>query len=144
VIAYLLYTNVFSPSSTTRHFQRASSRVQRSPECRRLLGEGVVAYGNSRWSSFARARMKAPPGATMRETIDPKTGVRTVRLRFLVRGERAQGWVSARLVKESADGGYVFELLTLDVEGQPRVYLEGKPERIRGNSDGKIFGIKWR
>jgi hypothetical protein len=30
------------------------------------------------------------------------------------------------------------------VEGQPRVYLEGKPERIRGNTDGKIFGIKWR
>lgn len=118
--------------------------MQASPECRRLLGEGIVAYGNSRWSSFARARMKAPPGATMDDVINPLTGLRTVRLRFLVRGERAEGWVEAKLVKELGEGGFVFELLTLDVEGQPRVYLEGKPEKIRGSSDGKIFGIKFR
>jgi hypothetical protein len=80
----------------------------------------------------------------MRETQDPKTGVRTVKLRFMVRGDKAEGWVSARLVKASEDAGYVFELLALDVEGQPRVYLEGKSPKLRGNSDGRIFGIKWR
>jgi len=147
-IFFLLYHEVFSTDSRTRHFNRAVTRIKSSPACIELLGkpESMFAFGDSPWSSFARARIRGP-SPTTRVAKDGQTGVETLSMTFLVRGEVDEGWVTMKLVKGPQDSAFEWELLALDVKGHQRVYLEGAPKLLGGlssKSDGKVFGIKWR
>jgi import inner membrane translocase subunit TIM21 len=57
-VAYVMYTEVFSPDSKTSHFNRAVNQVRNDPRCTELLGNSkkITAYGEPTWNKWARAR----------------------------------------------------------------------------------------
>jgi import inner membrane translocase subunit TIM21 len=57
-VAYVMYTQVFSPDSATSHFNRAVDRVKADQRCIELLGNSnkIKAYGEPTWNKWARAR----------------------------------------------------------------------------------------
>ncbi|KAF2663217.1 mitochondrial import inner membrane translocase subunit Tim21 [Microthyrium microscopicum] len=143
-VAYLLFSDVFSPNSKTSNFNRAVNRVKKSSRCIQLLGpaDSIMAYGESPWGSFARARM-AGPAPSSKVGKDEKTGVSTLNMRFLVKGSRAEGWVTLQMEKGPEDLEFEYVLLALDVHGHNRVYLEGTNGGLsRKKSQGKILGLK--
>jgi mitochondrial import inner membrane translocase subunit TIM21 len=134
---------VLSPNSHTAQFNRAVSRVKSSEACTALLGppKSLVAFGESPWSSFRRARVPGPTPYIL-ETRDPKTGIQEMKMRFLVRGSKDEGWVSLHMRWDKEELEYKYLLLALDVKGQRRVTLEGEQHVKRPS--GNIFGLKWR
>ncbi|KAI9800805.1 MAG: hypothetical protein M1825_003588 [Sarcosagium campestre] len=54
----VLYLEVFSSESKTNHFNRAVNRVKKDGRCVDVLGPSkqIIAYGESTWSKWARAR----------------------------------------------------------------------------------------
>ena len=57
-VAYVMYTEVFSPDSKTSHFNRAVNQVKNDSRCTELLGNSkkITAYGEPTWNKWARAR----------------------------------------------------------------------------------------
>jgi import inner membrane translocase subunit TIM21 len=78
----LLFSDVFSPSSVTAHFNRATDMVRADPRCQKLLGDGtqIAAYGENSWSRLARNRYVSHDEETDR------WGTEHLRQRFLARG----------------------------------------------------------
>lgn len=142
-VGYLLFSDVFSPNSKTSNFNRAVNRIKASARCLVLLGpaDSIVAYGESPWSSFARARM-AGPAPTSQVTKDEKTGITTLRMRFLMTGKKAEGWVTLQMEKGPEDMEYEYVVLALDVAGHQRVYLEGGSASSRTKQSGRVLGVK--
>jgi mitochondrial import inner membrane translocase subunit TIM21 len=144
-VGYLVFSDVLSPNSQTAQFNRAVSRIKASEACTDLLGpaKSLIAYGESPWSSFRRARMTGPvPYVTTSK--DPKTGAEEIRMKFLVKGSKDEGWVSLHVQWDKEELEYRYLLLALDVQGHRRVNLEGGKESKPASSSGTLFGIKWR
>lgn len=57
-VAYVMYTEVFSPESKTAWFNRAFDQVRGDKRCTALLGESkkITAYGEASWNKWRRAR----------------------------------------------------------------------------------------
>jgi len=147
-VAWFLFEDVFSPNSKTSYFNRAVKRIKASPECIEALGPAnqMVFYGESVRSSFRRARI-AEPTPTARVTKDERTGVEEISMRFLVGGEKAEGWCVMRLQKAPGELEYEWVTLALDVEGGAgrRIWLEGTERGVGGRKGStKLLGINWR
>ncbi|KAH9868840.1 hypothetical protein J1614_007915 [Plenodomus biglobosus] len=136
-IATLLFTDVFSPSSKTAHFNRAVSQIRADPRCQKLLGPSsqISAHGEASWSRWARNRY-----ISSTEEKD-KWGTEHMRMRFYVEGPLGQGVVHVHLTKRPSQNEFEYAELAVDVKGHQRVDLvaEDKKERVAP----KIFGARW-
>jgi len=103
----------------------------------------MIFYGESVRSSFQRAR-EVGPTPFVRSERNVKTGVDTILMKFLVKGEKNEGWATMHLEKKVDEIEYHYVLLALDVPGHQRIWLEGKPVLAGvGKGASKIFGVNW-
>ncbi|KAF2705662.1 TIM21-domain-containing protein [Pleomassaria siparia CBS 279.74] len=137
-ISYLLFTDVFSPTSKTAYFNRSHTLIRSSPAIQSLLGpsDSIRAYGESSWSRMARNRFLSANVET------DKWGTEHMRFRFFVEGDLGMGTAHVHLVRRPGDIEYVYEELSVDVKGHRRIYLESKEEK-KGKVAPKIFGARW-
>lgn len=146
-VIYFMWSDVFSPNSKTSNFNRAVTRIRAYPACTDLLGPGntIKATGESMWSSYARARQVGPTPMTS-VTQDKRTGIRTLKMIFMVTGKLAEGWVTLHMEQKPEDFDFHYVLLALDVPGHRRVYLEGGESSVAKTKGklGNIFGVSFR
>jgi import inner membrane translocase subunit TIM21 len=142
IVAYLLYTELFAADSKTRQFNHAVDRVKSDFRCIELLGRPaskIKAYGEPTSNKWARARPLAYG------TEVDKFGTTHFRMHFHVEGTEAQGVVNVHMTKRKEERELTYELLSLNVPGQPVVYLENKTDQVGVKAKvGKIFGVQWR
>jgi import inner membrane translocase subunit TIM21 len=144
-VSYILYKEVFSPTSKTSQFNYAVSRIKDSPECVRLLcgphgrAKEIKAYGEgSNWNRWDRNRTIA--GST---TVD-RLGVENWHIHFNVEGPVGRGVVRVHLVRGPQGGEWEYKVLALDVPGHHRVWLENMDKKFGvDKKSGTMFGIKW-
>ncbi|KIX96635.1 uncharacterized protein Z520_07901 [Fonsecaea multimorphosa CBS 102226] len=142
-IIYLLYTDLFSPTSYTIQFNAAVSRIRASPECRALLGPAsqIKAYGEPTSNKWARARPLA------HSTEVDRFGTTHFRMHFNVEGTESgvMGVVTVHMTKPKDGDRLEYELLSLSVKGHETVYLENRDkERGVKAKAAKMFGVQWR
>ncbi|EXJ61206.1 uncharacterized protein A1O5_11998 [Cladophialophora psammophila CBS 110553] len=142
-IAYLLYTELFSPSSYTIQFNAAVSRIKSSAECRALLGPAsqIKAYGEPTANKWARARPLA------HSTDVDKFGTAHLRMHFNVEGTESgvTGVVNVHMTKPKDGDRLEYQLLSLTAKGHETVYLENKDaEKGFKGKAAKMFGVQWR
>lgn len=144
-VGYLLFTDVFSPNSKTRYFNRSVSCIKASPACIEALGPAnkMTFYGESMRSSFRRARVSGPTTVS-KASKDERTGVETIKMRFMVKGDKAEGYVTMHLEKQPGDIEFEYVLLALDVQGHQRIVVEGDQHTAEKKSGPtKLFGVSW-
>ncbi|OJJ46612.1 hypothetical protein ASPZODRAFT_66881 [Penicilliopsis zonata CBS 506.65] len=139
-VFYLLFTEVFSPNSSTWQFEKAVDRIKEDSRCTDLLGDRreIKAYGEETGSKWARNR----PIATSQEK--DRFGREHLRMNFHVEGPRNSGVVFVHMVKSQETNQWEYVLLALDVRGHSRIYLEHAADKAGGSKALKIFGIQWR
>ncbi|KAJ9209501.1 hypothetical protein DTO166G4_8900 [Paecilomyces variotii] len=140
-VFYFLFTDVLSPNSPTRQFDKAVDRIKDDPRCTELLGDPkeIVAHGSSTGSRWARNR----PIATNVET--DQSGREHLKMQFWVEGPRNEGHVNLHMVRQPDQWEYEYLLLAVDIKGHQRIYLENAADKIKGGKGPlKIFGIQWR
>jgi import inner membrane translocase subunit TIM21 len=140
-----MFEDVFSPNSKTSYFNRAVTKIKASPECVDVLGpvEKMTFYGESVRSSFRRARINEPTPIA-RLSKDKTTGIETQKMQFLVKGDKAEGWVTMHLEKTPDEREFRWVLLALDVQGRQRIYIEGRDQVGLRKASTKLLGINWR
>ncbi|BFZ62968.1 mitochondrial import inner membrane translocase subunit tim21 [Saitoella coloradoensis] len=121
-ITYFFAEHVLMPTSETRIFGRAFDRVREDEEVRRVVGEGMSAYGESQGT---RLRRNAPV-ASKRYTDDK--GLDHMIMRFYVQGELGQGEVHLAMTKKPEEDEFVYKYLFVDTPGDglpsKRIWLE--------------------
>lgn len=140
-VTFLLYTEIFSSESKTSHFNRAVDEVRTNPRAQELLGPGnkIQAFGETTWNKWARAR---PIASTIRED---RNGQQHFLMHFSVKGPRASGVVNVHMVKNVESSEFEYKLLTLDVHGQPRIYLRNADAPKAAKKPAfRLFGVQWR
>ncbi|KAK4189744.1 mitochondrial import inner membrane translocase subunit tim21 [Podospora australis] len=143
-VAYVMYTEVFSPDSKTTYFNRAVDRIKKDPRCLELLGDSkkITAYGEETHNKWRRAR---PIASTV--TKDGN-GNEHMLINFNVQGPKASGRVNIHLIKRAGQSDYEYKYFFLDARGHQRIYLENADAAAmaaaRKKSEGfKMFGIRW-
>lgn len=141
-VATVLWLEVFSTDSKTATFNRAADRIRADPKCRELLaGAGahskrdLTFHGEPSWSRWARNRTIASRLETDR------AGTEHLHMHFYVEGPVAEGTVQVHMARRPGED-FQYQLLALDVPGQPRHYLEDAKSKP-GSSKGTLFGINW-
>ncbi|KAH3915647.1 hypothetical protein HBH56_077700 [Parastagonospora nodorum] len=136
-VGYFLFSDVFSPSSKTAHFNRAVSLIRADKRCTSLLGPGseIAAFGEVSWSRLARNRYISSTEETDR------WGTEHMRFRFYVEGPLGQGVVHVHLIKRPSQGDFEYQELAVDVKGHQRISLID--EEKKGSVAPKIFGARW-
>jgi import inner membrane translocase subunit TIM21 len=136
-VGYFLFSDVFSPSSKTAYFNRATTLIRQDSRCQKLLGPGaeIAAFGEGSWSRWARNRYLSSTEET------DKWGTEHLRFRFYVEGPLGQGVVHVHLTKRPSQNDYDYETLAVDVKGHQRIDLvsENKKDKVAP----KIFGARW-
>lgn len=138
---YLLYTEVFSADSKTRHFNRAVDRIRGDPRALELLGSGhkIRAFGEPTSSKWARAR---PIASTLRKD---RAGAEHLLMHFNVEGSERAGVVNLHMVKKPDQTEFTYKYLTLNVRGQSVLYLENADaEKVKTKPGLSLFGARWR
>ncbi|KAH7121204.1 TIM21-domain-containing protein [Dendryphion nanum] len=137
-VGYFLFSDIFSPSSKTAHFNRATTRIRQSRECTALLGpsDQIYSYGEASWSRWARNRFIHSTNET------DKWGTEHLRIRFYVEGPKGQGVVHVHLARKPSQADYEYVTLAVDVKGHQRIYLENAEEG-KSNVAPKILGVRW-
>ena len=141
LVSYLLYQEGFSTDSPTKHFNDAVNRIRGHPKALELLGTGktIRAFGEPTQNKWTRNR---PIASNLQ--ID-QAGVEHFRMRFNVEGSDNSGFVSIHMVKGPDDSHFQYQVLSLDVPGHSRVYLENTEVPVgHKKKPGKLFGIQWR
>jgi len=136
-VAYFLFSDVFSPSSKTAYFNRATTRIREDPRCQKLLGPGpqIAAHGEASWSKWAKSRWVSSTEET------DKWGTEHMRFRFYVEGPLGQGVVHVHLTKRPSQSEYEYETLAVDVKGHQRIDLVA--DEKKSGVAPKIFGARW-
>lgn len=139
-VFYLLYTEIFSPNSSTWQYEIAVGRIKDDPRCTDILGDRreIKAYGEETNSRWARTR----PIATSQGK--DRLGREHLRMNFHVEGPRNSGTVFVHMMKPLDKNEWEYQLLALDVKGYSRVILEQAHEKPGVGKALKIFGIQWR
>ncbi|KAL8648324.1 MAG: hypothetical protein Q9226_006043 [Calogaya cf. arnoldii] len=117
--AYFLYTEVFSTDSKTVQFNRAVDRIRSDSRVKEALGSGlkIRAFGEPTWNRWARARPIAS------NTYKDSHGTEHFMMHFNVEGSSRRGVVILHTFK-GPGSDWQYKYLALDVQGQPRIYLE--------------------
>lgn len=137
----LLYTDVFSPDSTTAHFNHAVDTLRAHPKAVEALGgpgPDIRAYGEASWNKWRRNR----PIASRTET--DKMGTERLYMHFNVSGSKADGVVQLHMLRRQDESHFHYGSLTLDVPGHEKVWLENAEADKKGKAaPGKFFGVRW-
>jgi import inner membrane translocase subunit TIM21 len=142
-VTYVLFKDVFSPNSKTAAFNRIVSLVKSNEDCIDILGPAnrIVAYGETPRSSFRRARMEGPQASS--KTATDAMGTEHLRMRFLVRGSKNEGWVSVHMARAKGNSEWEDLLVALDVKGHHRVYVvNDSNEPGKKKLSGNLFGVR--
>ncbi|RDA96222.1 hypothetical protein CP533_1722 [Ophiocordyceps camponoti-saundersi (nom. inval.)] len=139
VVAYFLWTDVFSPDSKTSQFNRAVDRIKTNPKCIELLGEAqkITAHGDETFNKWRRARP-----LSCSEKVDAQGDAHLV-MHFHVDGPLQNGVAQLHTVKRRGESDYEYRYFFVDVKGHDRVYLEKAPEPSTGKKQLSLFGVKW-
>ena len=110
--------------------------------CIELLGRPaskIKAYGEPTSNKWARARPIA------HSTEVDKFGTTHFRMHFHIEGPEAQGVINVHMTKTREEKQLVYDVLSLNVLGQPVIYLENRADEggVKGKV-GKMFGVQWR
>lgn len=139
--AYFLYKEVFSTDSKTVQFNRAVDRIRSDSRVKDILGSDhkIRAFGEPTWNRWARARPIA--SNTYKDSRDTEHFM----MHFNVEGSSRRGVVNLHTVKGPGESEWKYKYLTLDVKGQPRIYLENT-DFIPGkqHSSFNFLGMQWR
>ncbi|KAL8712384.1 MAG: hypothetical protein Q9225_006944 [Loekoesia sp. 1 TL-2023] len=139
--AYFLYKEVFSIDSKTVQFNRAVDRIRSDSRVKEVLGSDhkIRAFGEPTWNRWARARPIAS------NTYKDSSDVEHFMMHFNVEGSLHRGVVNLHTVKGSGQAEWEYKYLTLDVKGQPRIYLENADVTPgKKHSSFKFLGMQWR
>ncbi|KAK4660871.1 mitochondrial import inner membrane translocase subunit tim21 [Podospora pseudocomata] len=145
-VLYVLYTEVFSPSSRTAYFNRAVDRIKADPRLIGLLGDGkkIEAFGEETGNKWRRARPIASSEVTDRN------GVQHMYINFNLKGPKGTGTAFVHLFKPVGGKQWEYRYFYVDVKGQQRIYLENAEAaaavaaKERSKTDGiKFLGIRW-
>ncbi|KAK4178194.1 putative mitochondrial import inner membrane translocase subunit tim-21 precursor [Triangularia setosa] len=145
-VFYVLYTEVFSPSSRTAYFNRAVNRIKTDVRLTELLGDGkkIEAFGEETGNKWRRARPIASSEVTDRN------GVEHMYINFNLKGPRGTGKVYIHLFKPVGGPEYEYKYFYVDVKGHQRIYLENAEAaaalaaKERSKTEGfKFLGIRW-
>ncbi|KAF4555527.1 Mitochondrial import inner membrane translocase subunit tim21-like protein [Elsinoe fawcettii] len=157
-VSYVLYLEVFSPSSKTAVFNSVVARIRSDPRCVDILvgddperrksigtrvafwrGKGgeIEAHGEGSWSRWARNRVVSS------RTEKDRAGRERMYMHFYVSGPKGEGTVWVQMVR--GEGGWEEWYLALEPEGSgERIVLEDKKgKRDEGMKGGKMFGVRW-
>ncbi|QPG76972.1 hypothetical protein FOA43_004366 [Brettanomyces nanus] len=154
VSLYLVFKELFSPSGETPTFNRVVNKIEKNPECMKLLGysddeiaKGSIklkAYGDVPQDRWTRDR---PIRATQ---YTAKDGSERLLMRFFVESKYKVGVVRVEAIEQNLLA-QKFNYITLDVKGEKRYYLEGmaphspsfkQPFSLFGSGNG-FLGVKW-
>ncbi|KAK4199410.1 putative mitochondrial import inner membrane translocase subunit tim-21 precursor [Triangularia verruculosa] len=145
-VLYVLYTEVFSPSSRTAYFNRAVDRIKTDARLIELLGDGkkIEAFGEETGNKWRRARPIASSEVTDRN------GVEHMYISFNLKGPRGTGKAYVHLFKPVGGRQYEYKYFYVDVKGHQRIYLENAEAaaalaaKERSKTEGfKFLGIRW-
>lgn len=138
-VSYFLYQELFAADSKTRQFNHAVDRVKADARCRELLGPSnkIIAYGEPTSSKWARARPLAHSVST------DKFGTTHFRMHFHMEGPDAAGVVNVHMTKKHDENELQYRLLSLNVPGNPVVFLENEDGKSAKSTVGKMFGLQW-
>jgi len=142
-VGYVMYTEVFSPSSKTVQFNHAVDRIRASSECVEALcgsmgqGREIRAFGEATWNRWNRNR----PIASKTE-VD-RAGMEHLRMHFHAEGPRGKGTVQVHMVRPKDGYEWEYHLLALDVPGRQRIVVESREKAGIDKKGGKMFGVKW-
>ncbi|VEU19392.1 DEKNAAC100647 [Brettanomyces naardenensis] len=153
VSLYLVFKELFSPSGETSTFNRVVNRIEKDPNCLKLLGYSeeevkkgkmkLKAYGDVPRDRWTRER---PIRATQ---YTAKDGTERLLMRFFVESKYKVGVVRVEAIEENLIA-QKFNYITLDVKGEKRYYLEGQPPQVSYKRPFSVFGsnsgflgVKW-
>ncbi|KAI4171082.1 MAG: hypothetical protein LQ343_004494 [Gyalolechia ehrenbergii] len=139
--AYFLYKEVFSTDSKTVQFNRAVDRIRSDSRVKEVLGSDhkIRAFGEPTWNRWARARPIAP------NTYKDSRNAEHFMMHFNVEGSSRRGVVNLHTVKGPGESEWKYKYLTLDVKGQPRIYLENTDFTPgKQHSSFNFLGMQWR
>ncbi|KAH8709950.1 TIM21-domain-containing protein [Phaeosphaeriaceae sp. PMI808] len=138
-VAYVLYTDVFSFSSKTAHFNRAVTLVRADSRCQTLLGPSnqIAAFSGASWARQGRGRF------VVDSTNTDKWGTEHLQFKFYVEGPLGHGVVHVHLTKRPSQDDYEYQELAVDVKGHQRINLVKDEEKKSSKVAPKIFGARW-
>ncbi|PTB45499.1 mitochondrial import inner membrane translocase subunit tim21 [Trichoderma asperellum] len=140
-VTYFLWTDVFSPESKTRQFNRAVDRIKKDHRCLELLGDAnkISAHGDETFNKWRRARP-----ITSTERMDGQ-GNQHLMMHFYVEGPKGNGVVQCHMVMPRGESEYDYKYLFVDVKGHERIYLENADtaKARAGKKSVSFFGVKW-
>lgn len=140
-VGYFLYAEVFASDSKTRIFNRAVDRIRADPQVLELLGsrEKIRAFGEPTSSRWSRNRPLASSAKT------DQSGIEHLYMHFNVVGSANSGIVHLHMAKGLEHPDWQYQLLALDVQGHPRLYLEkAEPGQQNKKAGFKWLGVQWR
>ena len=139
-----LYQDVFSPDSSTAHFNRATSRIKGDARCIELLGKKIE-FRNTLQQQHSRTfgavgRRRAPTTFSK-----DKFGTEWMHMRFYAVGDQATGEVRLDMTKRPGETEWSTHKLWMDIRGGKRVVLEDvDAAKAEGRKvPGKMFGVRW-
>lgn len=65
-------------------------------------------------------------------------------MHFHMEGPRNTGVVTLHMTKGKNDQELRYKYLSLNVKGQPTIYLENEDEKTPKRAVAKMFGVQWR
>ncbi|KAL8678899.1 MAG: hypothetical protein Q9186_004793 [Xanthomendoza sp. 1 TL-2023] len=139
--AYFLYKEVFAADSKTVQFNRAVDRIRSDARVTEALGSDhkIRAFGEPTWNRWARARPIAS------NVYKDSAGTEHFMMHFNVEGSSRRGVVNLHTFKGPGQSEWQYRYLAVDVNGQPRIYLENSDATPRKqNSSFNFLGMQWR
>ncbi|KAM0524589.1 hypothetical protein ACHAPE_000687 [Trichoderma viride] len=140
-VTYFLWSDVFSPESKTRQFNRAVDKIKKDHRCLELLGDAnkISAHGDETFNKWRRARP-----ITSTERTDGQ-GNHLLMMHFYVEGPKGNGVVQCHMVIPRGESEYDYKYLFVDVKGHERIYLENADtaKARTGKKPVSFFGVKW-
>lgn len=135
-----MYTDVFSPQSSTSHFNTAVDRIRSDSRVTDILGKGsqIRAFGEPTWNKWRRNR----PIASRTET--DKLGTERLWMHWNVAGPLNEGVAHLHMLRRRDENQFHYGFLVVDVIGHQRITLESADvnEKKKG-TPGRFLGIKW-
>lgn len=135
-----MYTDVFSPQSSTSHFNRAVDRIRADAGVVGLLGKGseIRAFGEPTWNKWRRNR----PIASRTET--DRMGTERLFMHFNLAGPLNEGTAQLHMLRRQDENEFHYGYLVVDVIGHPRITLESaSANEKKKKTPGTFFGIRW-
>ncbi|ODV91023.1 hypothetical protein CANCADRAFT_31812 [Tortispora caseinolytica NRRL Y-17796] len=133
---YYIVTEIFSPSADPMLFNKAVKKVEQDPECQRVFGIPMKAYGENAGGAWVHDR----PIHSQR--VKDKDGKDHLFMRFHIQGPSGMGLAQLEMVKDES-GSFDYRYLVVDPKGGSRIYIVKPAERkARASSRTSFLGFE--